>query len=238
MITVYQRNKKQSPTAGIYGKTSGLCVPGDTLPGIDSHSCFTGIDAHTIGPGTVVDSHSHRDTQILTYIVDGIVDYRDDAGNRHLLMGGEVQIVRAGDGITHSAGNASNSESLHVIQIWLNPDDTANDSHCEQRYFSDDARLDQFCLIASKDGRDGSLAISLDTDIHASVLRHEDPVMFQRKKDRMLWLQVARGTLRVNDTRIEAGDAAVVTGDADRNIRFRTESETEFLLLDLPGMVA
>lgn len=230
MITVYPDIEKPSSTPVAYGQP---CVKEHIARNPEVPTCLAGIDLHKIDAGNTVEQPASPAFNLLTYIIDGILDYRDDSAERRLLMGGEVQIIDSDASESHRAGNASHSEPLHLMQVWMSSQ-TDNDTCYQQRYFPDDAKLDQFCLIASQDGREGSLKLTQDANVYASLLQHEDPVMFQRKPSRVIWLRVARGRLRVNDTDLAAGDIATIFGDKDTNIRFRTDSETEFLLLDLP----
>ncbi|MDH3647820.1 MAG: pirin family protein [Gammaproteobacteria bacterium] len=235
MITVHIRSEEERSLKRSHGMASGLCIPEKQSAEQDGYSCLEGIDEYSIDPGIVFDSHSHREVEILTYIVNGILDYRDDAGHRQLLLGGEVQVVGAGAGITHSESNASHAEPLHVIQAWIRPDkDRKRQTHYEQKYFPDDAKRNKLCLIASGDSRLGSLSISQDTDVYAGVLRDVDPVLFQRAQKRSAWIQVARGALMVNNVALGSGDAAAIQGNDDNNLRLQANVETEFLLFDLP----
>ena len=101
--------------------SSGYCLPQRVPTEQNGFSCLAAIDESLIDPGIVFERHSHRNVEILTYIVDGILDYRDDNNHRLMLMGGEVQVIGAGDGVTHSESNASHSEPLHVVQAWIRP---------------------------------------------------------------------------------------------------------------------
>ena len=218
-----------------HGMSGSFCIPAEQSADQESSSCMQGIDECAIDPGVVFDSHSHRNIEILTYIVDGILDYRDNDGNRQLLMGGEVQLVGAGSGITHSESNASHSEPLHVVQAWFGPDPAARDKrYYRQRYFSDEEKRDKLCLIASGDERDGSLGVGSDIDVYAAVLRRPEPVLHQRRENRRVWIQMARGVVTVNDLVLGAGDAAAISGDDDRALSLNPQEEVEFLLFDLP----
>ncbi len=213
--------------------SSGFCIQEKESTQQDGFSCMQGIDERSIDPGIVFDRHSHRSVEIITYIVNGILDYRDDNGQRRLLMGGEVQVVGAGAGITHSESNASHAEPLHVVQAWIRPADSGM-GHYEQRYFPDDAKRDQLCLIASRDGRNGSLVVSQDADAYAAVLLRPEPVVFNRQPRRNVWIQNARGALSVNDIVLAPGDAAAVCGSEDCTLRLKSADGAEFLLFDLP----
>ncbi|MDH3588980.1 MAG: pirin family protein [Gammaproteobacteria bacterium] len=218
-----------------HGMSGSFCIPEKQSTEQDSFSCMQGIDEYAIDPGVVFDSHSHREVEILTYIVDGILEYRDEAGRRRLLLGGEVQLVGAGSGITHSESNASHSESLHVVQAWFRPDHSKKaDRSYQQRYFPDDGKRDKLCLIASGDARDASLSLSQDVDVYAGTLHRAEPVVHQRKTGRRVWVQIARGALSINDVALGPGDAAAISGDEDKGLRLQAQGEAEFLLIDLP----
>ncbi|MBT8136145.1 MAG: pirin family protein [Gammaproteobacteria bacterium] len=235
MINVHIRSERDRSMRIAHGMSSSFCIPERQSTEQDGFSCLQGIDEQAIDPGIVFDTHSHREVEILTYIVDGILEYHDSSGNRQLLLGGEVQLVSAGSGITHSEANASRSEQLHVVQAWLRPDGRSKSKVAYgQSYFSDDAKLDKLCLLASPDGRDGSLRVSADAQVYAAVLRRSDPVVHLRKPQRRVWVQSARGVLVVNGIVLGPGDAAAVFGDEDKSLRIEAREEAEFLLFDMP----
>lgn len=235
MITLHIRSEPERSVRLADAMSSGFCVAGKESTQQDGFSCLQGIDERSIDPGIVFDQHSHRGVDIITYIVDGILDYRDTSGQRQLLMGGEVQLVSAGDGVTHSESNASHSEPLHVVQAWIRPAaDKMDRGHYEHRYFPDDAKRDKLCLIASGDGRDGSVRLSQDAEVFAAVLRRPEPVLYTRKPDRHVWVQNARGVLTVNNVPLEPGDAAAIEGPEDKALLFQASEDCEFLLFDLP----
>lgn len=233
MITVHictapERGVRQAQGAG------GYALPLREGQEGGGFSILLRIDESVIAPGIRLDHRSHRDVEILTFVVDGCLDYRDENGTRELVLGGEVQCVQTGEGLVHSEANASHAEPLHLVQAVLRLDKTGSPVALRSRYYSDDARLDRLCLVASARGAEGALGIAADAEVYAAVIRAGEPLLYYRPQARRTWLQVARGSLLVNEILLSAGDAAAIEGDDDTAVRLLAQDESELLLFELP----
>ena len=233
MITVHACNPGERAVQRAHGQASAYCIPARESRQRGGFSVLKDIDDFVIDAGIVFDRHSHRKVEILTYVVDGAIEHRDGSGNREVLLGGEVQCLQAGSGLTHSEANASKTDTVHLIQATLEPAVPHTDARQELRYFPDDAKLDRLCLIAS--GKDEAvLRLSSDVNVYAAVMRPGEPLLYYRPKGRRTWLQVGRGTVMLNDTELGPGDAAAIEGADDGTLRLLPQTECELLLFDLP----
>lgn len=190
------------------------------------------INEDVIDPKQGFGTHGHRDMEIVTYVLDGLLEHRDSIGNGSLIRPGDVQRMSAGTGILHSEFNASESEPVHLLQIWILPDRQNLSPSYEQRYFDPAEKQGTLRLVASPDGRDNSVTIHQNALIFASLLAPGDRVVHDfASSDRGGWLQVARGTVSLNGIELAPGDAAAIT-NADR-LEILAQSDAELLLFDL-----
>lgn len=188
------------------------------------------INEDVIAPGAGFAPHSHNDMEIITYVLKGAVAHKDSTGGGGVIRPGEVQYMCAGSGVTHSEYNASDSESLHLYQIWLLPNAKGLEPGYAQRDFGDE-RNGVLRLVASPDGRKGSLKINQDTALYASVLEKDATIEHGFAEDRYGWLQVARGEIEVNGERLHAGDGAEIEGET--RLIIKALAPCELLLFDL-----
>ncbi|TAD75294.1 MAG: pirin family protein [Oscillatoriales cyanobacterium] len=190
------------------------------------------INEDFIDPKQGFGTHGHRDMEIVTYVLDGLLEHRDNIGNGSLIRPGDVQRMSAGTGILHSEFNASESEPVHLLQIWILPDRQNLSPSYEQRYFAPTEKQGKLRLVASADGRDSSVTIHQDALIFASLLAPGDRVVHEfATRDRGAWVQVTRGAIALNGIELAAGDAAAIT-QADR-LEITAQSDAELLLFDL-----
>jgi hypothetical protein len=175
--------------------------------------------------------HSHRDMEIVTYMVAGTLAHEDSTGGRETIGAGEVQRMTAGTGITHSEFNASRTEDARLLQIWLLPDADGHAPGYEQKRFSREAKTGKLLPVASGRGLPGALGIHQDADIFASVLAKGDSVRHDMAPGRRAWVQVVDGTIEVNGQTLAEGDGAAIA-DVGR-LEFTTEGSGELLLFDL-----
>ncbi|HEY8119246.1 MAG TPA: pirin family protein [Methylophilaceae bacterium] len=200
------------------------------------YSVLRVINEDVVAPGQGFGMHPHRDMEIVTYMLKGAVRHEDSMGNGSVIKAGDVQRMTAGTGVRHSEVNASNSEAVHLLQIWLLPERDNLTPGYEEKHFDAAEKRDRWCLIASHDGRDGSLTINQDVELHASILSDGKTLDYPMQKDRSLYIQVARGSLRLNDELLDAGDAAKI--DAQQAVSLYALEEAEILLFDLPSDLA
>lgn len=189
------------------------------------------INDDRVAPGAGFPTHSHRDMEILTYVLSGAVEHKDSLGTGSVIRPGDAQIMSAGTGIAHSEFNPSPTEPLHLLQIWILPDEQGLTPRYEQKAFSVEEKRGQLRLIAAKDGRDGAVTIHQDVDLYASVLEPGDIVNYHVKRDRYAWLQVAQGVVTLNGEELRAGDGVQINGE--EQLELSTDIGTEVLLFDL-----
>jgi redox-sensitive bicupin YhaK (pirin superfamily) len=175
--------------------------------------------------------HPHRDFEIVTYVVSGSVQHRDSLGHQGTIGAGEVQRMTAGTGILHSEFNPSAVEPLHLLQIWLTPERRGLTPSYEQRLFAAEERRARWRLLASSDGRDGSVTIHQDVAILGSLLEPGDTIRHELSPGRHAWLQVARGKIGLNGQAMMAGDGAALSDESALIVTAREGSE--LLLFDL-----
>jgi redox-sensitive bicupin YhaK (pirin superfamily) len=189
------------------------------------------INDDWIKPGAGFGTHSHRDMEILTYVLEGALEHRDSTGNGSVIRPGDVQRMSAGTGISHSEYNHSTTAPVHLLQIWLLPERQGLVPGYEQRSFAPGELRGQWRLIAAQDGRDGAVVVHQDVDVLAVRLEAGEQVTYQLKPGRHAWLQVARGGITLNDLSLKEGDGAAVHDTAGLDILAIDSSEV--LLFDL-----
>jgi redox-sensitive bicupin YhaK (pirin superfamily) len=189
------------------------------------------INEDFVAAGRGFPTHGHRDMEIITYILEGALKHEDSMGNGSVIRPGDVQRMRAGTGVRHSEKNESADESVHLLQIWILPDTENLEPGYEQKAFSVDARRNQLKLIASSDGREGSVSIHQDVNLFASMLEIGEEAKHEMNPVRYGWLQIARGAVEVNGEQAKQGDGVVVVGESE--LLIRADEPTEVLLFDL-----
>jgi redox-sensitive bicupin YhaK (pirin superfamily) len=189
------------------------------------------INEDRVAPRTGFPTHGHRDMEIITYVLEGSLNHRDSMGNGSAIRPGEVQRMTAGSGVTHSEQNSSKTDAVHLLQIWILPNATSLRPGYEQKTFTDEEKRGRLRLVASDDGRDGSVTINQDAAIYASVLEPGSEVVHQLGANRNAWIQVARGAVTVNGKDLNQGDGAAVNAESAITIAGREPSEV--LLFDL-----
>ena len=176
-------------------------------------------------------THPHRDMEILTYVLKGALEHRDSMGNGTVIRPGEVQRMSAGTGVRHSEKNSSGEEDVHLLQIWIIPDDEGLRPSYEQKMFEADEKRGRLRLIASRDGRDGSVTMHANANLYAALLDEGQEVAHTLPQGRHAWAQVARGAVEINGQLLQQGDGASVSDEAQLSIKGRKPSE--ILLFDL-----
>ncbi|HZN06632.1 MAG TPA: pirin family protein [Pyrinomonadaceae bacterium] len=189
------------------------------------------INEDFVAAGRGFPMHGHRDMEIITYILEGALKHEDSMGNGSVIRPGDVQRMSAGTGVRHSEKNASADERVHLLQIWILPDTVELEPSYEQKAFGEDERRGQLRLIASQDGRAGSVTVQQDVTVFASILGEGERVEHTMDPTRFAWIQVARGSIKVNDTVAEQGDGAMVAGET--SLQIVGNEPSELLLFDL-----
>ncbi|USR90664.1 pirin family protein [Phormidium yuhuli AB48] len=191
------------------------------------------INEDIIQPGQGFSTHGHRDMEIITYVLDGALAHKDSLGNGSTMRPGDVQRMSAGTGILHSEFNPSDEEPVHLLQIWILPNQEGVDPSYEQRYIGPEEKQGQLRCIASGDGKPGSVKLYQDADIYATILEPGEAVTHSLASDRGAWIQVVRGSVQVQEHTLQAGDAIALWETPDLQLTGHQET-TEVLLFDLP----
>jgi len=176
--------------------------------------------------------HGHRDMEIISYVLEGALEHRDSMGNGSVIRPGEVQRMSAGTGVQHSEMNASKTERVHFLQIWIIPDRRGHEPSYEQKAFPAEERQGTLRVVASPDGRDGSVRIHQDATMSAGLLAPGQSATHTLRADRYGWIQVARGSIEVAGERLAAGDGMAVVGPGE--LELRGVEPAEVLVFDLP----
>jgi len=189
------------------------------------------INDDRVKPGAGFGTHGHRDMEILSYVLEGALAHKDSSGGGGVIRPGEIQFMRAGTGVTHSEYNDSKSEPVHFLQIWIVPDSRGLKPAYGQRAFDRDAARRSLVLLASRDGREGSLEVSQDLDLWVTLLEAGERRSLTLRPGRHAWVHVARGSASVNGTRLEEGDGAAVSGED--GVTVAGDPQAEVLVFDL-----
>jgi len=187
------------------------------------------INDDRVAPGQGFGTHGHRDMEIVTYVIEGALAHRDSMGTGSIIHPGEVQRMSAGTGVMHSEMNASLEEPVRLLQIWILPERRGITPDYEQKMFSEEERRGMLRLVASHDGRDGSVTIHQDVQLYASLLNGGE-VTHDFAPNRYGWLQVARGNVEINGQKLKEGDGAAIAAEPRVAI---SGSGAEVLLFDL-----
>lgn len=184
-----------------------------------------------VAPGKGFGTHPHNDMEIVTYVLEGALEHRDSMGNGEVLRPGEFQRMSAGTGITHSEFNPSADEPVHLYQIWLFPESRGIEPSYEQKRFPEEERHNRLRLVASRDAAEGSLRIHQDARIYLSTLDNGRELSIKLSPGRHAWLQVLRGVVSLNGTKLTTSDGAAVSDEGTLNIS--ADADAEVLLFDL-----
>ena len=189
------------------------------------------INDDVIAPGAGFPNHSHRDMEIVTYMVEGTLEHRDSLGTGSVIRAGEVQRMTAGVGVTHSEYNHSREAGVRLLQIWLLPERGGLTPSYEQKSFAKEDKHNRLRLIVSHDGREGSVGIHQDVSVYAAALDPGIAVAHALPRGRHAWVQVVQGRLRAGDGEIKTGDGVAISGE--ERIALHAEEASEVLLFDL-----
>ena len=189
------------------------------------------INEDRVAPGGGFPRHGHRDMEIVTYVLDGALEHKDSMGNGSVMRRGDVQRMSAGTGVAHSEFNASDEEPVHFLQIWIQPDKPGHTPSYEQKAFTDEERSNKLRVIASNDGRDGSVRIHQDAAIYAALLEPEKSVTHDLATGRGAWVHVVRGKVAIDGTELETGDAASITDSG--TVKLLAKAPSEVIVFDL-----
>ncbi|AOY82640.1 MAG: pirin family protein [Moorea sp. SIO1G6] len=189
------------------------------------------INQDRIKGGSGFGTHSHRDMEIISYVLEGALEHKDTLGNTTVIRPGEVQRMSAGKGIAHSEYNYSAADIAHFLQIWILPNQTRLTPSYEQKFYAPEEKQNQLRLVASQDGRDGSVSIHQDVNVYATNLDAGASVIYQANQDRHIWVQVARGQVKLDNYLLQAGDGAAIS--QAESVILVGQEQAEVLLFDL-----
>jgi redox-sensitive bicupin YhaK (pirin superfamily) len=190
------------------------------------------INEDFVAAGQGFPTHGHRDMEIITYVLEGQLAHKDSLGTGSIIRPGDVQRMSAGTGVRHSEFNPSATDRLHLLQIWIEPNRMGVPPSYEEKAFSDDDKRNRLRLVASPDGRDGSVTIHQDALVYAGVIEAGREVAYPLPEGRRAWLQVARGRGSVNGQPLEQGDGVGVRDE--RALTVTGKERAEIILFDLP----
>ncbi len=188
------------------------------------------INDDTISAGGGFGMHPHRDMEIITVVLDGALEHKDSMGNGSVIRPGSVQYMAAGSGVTHSEFNPSETDSAHLLQIWILPDRRGAKPNYAERSF-DKAPVGKLNLVASKSGRDGSIAINQDADLFVAKFEGGESVSHALRPNRHAWLHVAEGELTVNGLSLTTGDGVAVS--EEKELKIAASKSGQVLLFDM-----
>ena len=190
------------------------------------------INEDRVTPGQGFGTHGHRDMEIISYVLDGALEHKDSMGTGSVLHYGDVQRMSAGSGVRHSEFNHSQTDGLHFLQIWIQPNVTGIAPSYEEKHFAPETKQGKLRLVASSDGRQGSVLIHQNASIYASIMQEGDALEHALDEGRTAYVHLIRGSLVVNGTPLKAGDALKLTQEA--KVTLAQAEDAEFLLFDLP----
>ena len=189
------------------------------------------INEDHVAPGTGFPTHPHRDMEIITYVLEGALEHKDSLGTGSIIRPGDGQRMSAGRGIRHSEQNASATDSVHLLQIWIMPDQRGHEPSYEQKAFPESEKRGKLRLIASPDGKEDSVTIHQDARLYVSLLSPGQSVTHELAKGRSAWLQVAKGAIELNGKALAQGDGAAIENESKLDLKGSQDSE--ILLFDL-----
>lgn len=189
------------------------------------------INEDRVIPGAGFGTHAHRDMEIISYVVEGELAHRDSMGTGSVIRPGDVQRMTAGTGVTHSEMNASKTDPVHFLQIWILPNAKGLAPGYEQKHFAPETRQNQWRLVGAPDGQDGAVTIHQDVNLYAATVEKGAQLDYALAGDRKAWLQVVKGSLSLEGETLHVGDGAAIA-DMD-TFSAVADDKAEVLLFDL-----
>lgn len=189
------------------------------------------INEDRVHPGRGFPTHGHRDMEIITYVLEGALEHKDSMGTGEVIRPGEVQKMSAGTGVQHSEYNHSKSEPVHLLQIWIVPDETGLKPAYEQKKFDDEGKKNRLRLVASPGGGDDLITVHQDARLYAALIEPARQILHELETNRHAWVQVARGAIEVNGQLLNQGDGAAIS--EEKRLTITGQEPSEFLLFDL-----
>ena len=189
------------------------------------------INEDRVQPGKGFGTHGHEDMEIISYVLEGQLQHKDSMGNGTIIRPGDVQRMSAGTGVQHSEFNPSPSTLVHFLQIWIEPERPGLKPGYEQKFFTPEDKRGQLRLVASRDGREGSVTVHQDADVYAGLLSSGEQVLHQIAAGRIAYLHLVKGAVRVNGTQLMTGDGAKI--ESEQDLVIAANEDSELLLFDM-----
>lgn len=189
------------------------------------------INEDRVAPGAGFGTHGHADMEIISVVLDGALEHKDSMGKSAVIRPGEVQIMSAGTGVRHSEYNASQTDPVHFLQIWIVPEREGLRPSYEQKAFAETERQDKLRLLGSRDGRDGSITIHRNVDLYGATLQAGKALEHDIATGRGIWVQMIRGSLSANGSDLKTGDGLAVANTP--LITLNATDDAEFLMFDM-----
>lgn len=189
------------------------------------------INDDKVAPGAGFGMHPHRDMEIVTYVLAGALGHKDSMGNGSTMRPGDVQRMTAGTGVLHSEHNVMREGETHLLQIWMMPEQRNLKPSYEQKSFSEAERSNTLKLIASRDGREGSVTVHQDVSLYSTILAPGETVRHELRPGRHAWVQVAKGAVELNGVKLETGDGVAVS--EEQRLELTGTAAAEVLVFDL-----
>jgi redox-sensitive bicupin YhaK (pirin superfamily) len=231
MITIRRSNERGGGDFGWLKTNHSFSFDTYHDPGFMGFRSLRVINEDWVRGGHGFPMHPHRDMEIITYLLEGALEHKDSMGNGSTIRPGDGQRMSAGTGVRHSEANASETETAHLLQIWILPDRSGHKPGYEQKSFPEVEKRGKFRQIAGPDGKDGSVTIHQDARLYVCLLEPGQEVKYELGKGRYAWLQVAKGAVELNGKSLNQGDGAAVSDE--QKLVVKGASDAEVLLFDL-----
>lgn len=201
-------------------------------PSAMNFSALRVINDDVIAPTRGFGQHPHNNMEIFTYVLNGNLEHKDTLGTGAVIKAGDIQLMSTGSGVEHSEFNPSDSEAVHLLQIWIMPNQKNKEPTYQQEHFPVESKLNRLKLVVSETGEAGSMLIKQDIKVYASVLEEGYKINYTNEENRSAYLHLAKGHLKVNGMDLKSGDALMIT--LNEVLSITSFGNSEFLLFDLP----
>lgn len=232
MITVRRSHERGHADHGWLNAHHTFSFAGYHDPAWTHFGLLRVLNQDRVAPGQGFGTHGHDNMEIVTWVLDGVLEHEDSMGNGAQVRPGEAQFMSAGRGVTHSEFNASHTDELHLLQMWVFPRERGTEPRYEQRTYPEAERRGRLRLLVSPDGRDGSLTIGQDALLHAGLLDGDERIEHALPIGRAAWLHVAKGSLELNGQSLGPGDGAALVDEP--SLTLTAGQHAEFVLWEVP----
>ncbi|MCC0175662.1 pirin family protein [Waterburya agarophytonicola K14] len=237
MITIRPRNERGLADFGWLNSRHTFSFGSYYDPKHMGFASLRVINEDKVIPSQGFGTHGHQDMEIISYVLSGELAHKDSMGNGSVISSGNVQRMSAGTGVRHSEFNASDTNPVHFLQIWIEPDTKGLEPSYEEKNFTSEETQGKLRLVGSRDGRDGSVIIHQDVNLYLASLGKGDRLTHKISDNRVGWLQVTKGAVLLEDRLLQAGDGAGIMDEVEVKIEYGTDAgndlETEILFFDL-----